>query len=73
MKCPECGKEMKKGMVEVKDGSLFLTSVTVNWYPEDERKTLLRKNAIRLSLNADGYYCDDCMTVFAAFKERSLQ
>lgn len=72
MKCPECGKEMKKGVVEVKDGSLFLTSVVVSWCPEDERKKLLRKNAISLRLNAEGHYCDECMKVFAAFEERSI-
>ncbi len=72
MKCPECGNEMKKGIVEVRDGSLFLTSLVVSWCPEEDRKKLWRKNAISLNLNAEGYYCDECMKVFAAFEERRV-
>ena len=72
MKCPECGKEMKKGIVEVKDGSLFLTSVMVHWFPEEEKKKMKRKNGVRLRLNAEGHYCDECMKVFAAFDELSI-
>ena len=28
------------------------------------------KEAINLNLKAEGYYCDECMMVFAAFEER---
>lgn len=69
MKCPECGNDMQKGIVEVRDGHL-LSQVVVSWCPEDEKKKFIRKNAISLNLKADGYYCDECMKVIAIFNER---
>lgn len=71
MKCPECGSEMKKGIVEVRDGQLVSTTV-VSWCPEDEMKKLWRKNAISLALKAEGYYCEECMKVIAIFEERTF-
>lgn len=70
MKCPECGKEMKKGLVEIRDGHLLLSSVVVSWCPEEEQKKFYKKNAISLGQKAEGYYCDECMKVFAVFEER---
>ena len=73
MRCPECGNEMKKGIVEVKDvGSILQLSTMATWYPEDEKKKKVgfRKNAVNLALSAEGYYCDECMKVFAVFEER---
>lgn len=70
MNCPECGKEMKKGLVEIRDGHLLLSSVVVSWCPEEEQKKFYRKNAINLGQKAEGYYCDECMKVFAVFEER---
>lgn len=69
MKCPECGNEMKKGVVEIRDGHLVST-VVVSWCPEEEKKKILRKNVISLRLKAEGYYCDECMKVVAIFEER---
>ena len=69
MKCPECGNEMKKGVVEILDGHL-LPTVVVSWCPEEEKKKFFRKNAISLRLKAEGYYCDECMKVVAIFEER---
>ena len=52
MICPECGRELEKGIIEAKDaGSLTQSLTMVLWYPE-------------------GYYCDECMKVFASFEEK---
>lgn len=70
MKCPECGNEMKKGTVVVTDGHMLIPRCIVTWVLEEEQKKFIRKNAIGLGLKAEGYYCDECMKVFAAFEER---
>ena len=57
MKCPECGKECRKGFIEAKEiGSITQFFTSVIWYPED--------------LHGEGWYCDECMKVFAAFAEK---
>ena len=71
MKCPECGNECKKGYVEAKDaGSLTQSLTMVTWYPEAERGKMLKKGNVTLRLKAEGYYCDECMKVYAAFEEK---
>ncbi len=71
MKCPECGNEMIRGFVEVKDtASLTQRDTMVTWYPEEEQGKLFKKNRIYLSLKAEGYYCDECMKVIAILEER---
>ena len=63
MNCPECGKECRKGFIEAKEiGSITQFFTSVIWYPEDE--------TVHLSLHGEGYYCDECMKVFAAFDEK---
>lgn len=69
MKCTECVNEMKKGIVEVRDGHL-LPQAVVSWCPEEEKGKFIRKHAISLNLKAEGYYCDECMKVIAIFEER---
>ena len=71
MKCPECGNECRKGIIEAKDGgslAQFLTMVT--WYPEEYKEKMIKKETVMLRLKAEGYYCDECMKVFAAFEEK---
>ncbi len=71
MNCPKCGKEMKKGFVEAQNaGSLTQSLTQVIWYPEKYKEKLLKKEILSLRLKADGYYCDECMMVFAEFEER---
>ncbi len=69
MNCPVCGNKMKKGTVEVIDGRL-VSATALGWYPDEEKTKFIRKNAISLSLKGEGYYCDECMKVFAVFDER---
>jgi hypothetical protein len=70
MKCPECGKELKKGIIEAKSaGSLPQFGTMVTWYSEEEKGKMVRKNTVNLTLKTDGYYCDECMKVYAAFEE----
>ena len=69
MKCPECGNECRKGNIEAKDGSISQLLTMLQWYPEYEKDKLIRKGTISLSLYGDGYYCDECMKVFASFSE----
>ena len=71
MKCPVCGNEFKKGVIEAKDaGSLAQSLTMLTWYPEEYKGKLVKKNTINLRLKADGYYCDECMKVYAAFEEK---
>ncbi|MCM1543761.1 MAG: PF20097 family protein [Ruminococcus sp.] len=70
MKCPECAIEMKKGNVRVETVKSITQALTfVMWTPEGNFKT---KDVVNLELNAEGYYCDTCMKVWAAFEEKYL-
>ena len=71
MNCPECGKECKKGIIEAKDaGSITQMFTVVSWYPDEEKNKMIRKNAVLLDLYGEGWYCEECMKVFAAFNEK---
>lgn len=71
MKCPECGKECVKGIIEAKDaGSITQLMTVLSWYPEEEKNKLIRKNAVALRTQGEGWYCDECMKVFAAFSQK---
>lgn len=71
MKCPECGTECRKGIIEARDaGSLTQLLTAVIWYPEEEKRKMLRKGTVDLHLDGEGWYCDTCMKVFAAFREK---
>ncbi|MBQ6035252.1 MAG: hypothetical protein IJL33_07120 [Ruminococcus sp.] len=71
MKCPECGKECRKGFIEAKEiGSITQFFTSVIWYPEDEKDKWIRNNTVHLSLHGEGYYCDECMKVIGVFDEK---
>ena len=71
MKCPECGNEKKKGILEVKDaGSITQSLTTVSWYPNDDKGKIIKKDRVNLSLRGEGYYCDECMKVYGTFEEK---
>jgi hypothetical protein len=42
----------------------------LSWYPEEYKGKLVKKDTVNLRLKADGYYCDECMKVYAAFEEK---
>lgn len=71
MNCPKCGKEMRTGFVEAKStGSLTQAFTQVTWYPEEYKGKFIKREPVTLSLQAEGQYCDECMTVFASFNQR---
>lgn len=70
MKCPNCGKKTKKGIVHAIYPSITNALTQVIWYPEEDKEKKIKKNTIGLSIKATGYYCDECMKVFAEFTER---
>lgn len=71
MKCPECGNEMKKGVIQVKDAGSITQSLTmVSWYPEDDTGKIVKRDRVSLPLRAEGYYCDECMKVYGIFEEK---
>lgn len=74
MKCPECGQEMKKGFVEARTaGSLLNTGTIVNWYPDDQKgKVFIKRHAVSLPIDTEGWYCEDCMQVVAIFQQKFL-
>lgn len=69
MKCPYCGKGMKKGKVKITDALLNITN-NVLWYPEEELANKIKRNYVKLTFDAEGYYCDECMKVVSIFDER---
>ncbi len=67
MNCPNCGKEMRPGIVRARP----LRDNKVFWYPENyKNKSIINEEPVALSLEAEGYYCDECMTAFANFKNK---
>lgn len=71
MKCPECGKECRRGVIKAKNaGSLTQFFTTVIQYSDGEKNKEVRKGTVTIELYAEGYYCDECMKVFAAFNEK---
>lgn len=71
MKCPICGKECVKGIVEAKEmGSITQMFTALNWYPENEKGKKIKSEAVDLRIYGEGYYCDECMKVFAVFEEK---
>lgn len=71
MQCPECGNEVKKGVVEVREvGSLTQFFTSAAWFSDEEHKKKFGRKSVNLRLNAEGYYCDECMKVFAVFEEK---
>lgn len=69
-KCPVCGKEMRSGTVKVQAvGSLF-NDAMVSWIPDEDKDRWIQTNAIPLRLKGKGYYCDECMKVFAEFEQK---
>lgn len=67
MKCPQCGAEMHRGSVKIRDISLFHEKLVVTWTPEKDAENA--PEIVHLKLNAPGYYCEECMKVFAALEE----
>ncbi|MCR5625536.1 MAG: PF20097 family protein [Lachnospiraceae bacterium] len=65
MKCPNCNEEMKKGVVIVDNGEMSDVTLTLNWYPDSERNKKNKKGSVPLALKGEGYYCDNCMKVYA--------
>lgn len=70
MKCPACGKEMRNGIVKTQAFGSLLNDAMVSWYPDEDKEKWIQTNAVSLRLNAKGYYCDECMKVFAVFEEK---
>ena len=56
---------MKKGGVVTDNGEMSNATLSLTWYPEEELKKHNKNGAVPLSLNDEGYYCDECMKVFA--------
>lgn len=70
MKCPECGKEMRKGIVKTQAIGSLLNNAMVSWYPDEDKGKWIQRNAVELRLKGKGYYCFECMKVFAVFEEK---
>lgn len=71
MKCPVCGNVCRKGIIKAREvGSLTQFYTELNWYPEEEKNKLIKSGTVDLDICGEGYYCDECMKVFAVFKEK---
>ena len=70
MNCPKCGNEMKKGVIEAKNaGSITQWSTVMLWYPDNYKGKIIKKDTVNLRVRAEGYYCNECMKVYAVFEE----
>ena len=50
---------------------VFKKDNKVFWYPENyKNKSIINEEPVALSLQAEGYYCDECMTAFASFQKK---
>ena len=38
--------------------------------PEDNKEKKIKKDGVSLQIKAEGYYCDECMKVYAVFEEK---
>lgn len=65
---------MQKGFVQSRTaGSLLNSGTVVNWYPESQReKHLIKKGRISLPIDAEAWYCWDCMKVIAVYQQKTL-
>jgi len=68
--CPICGKELKNGNVKVQTAGSIFNDVVMFWCPDEDKDKWIKSNTISLRLNGKGYYCDECMKVFAEFEEK---
>lgn len=70
MKCPICGNETRQGIVKATGSHPF--AVRIEFYPEEEQKKIFGRQLRILKSRAEGYYCENCRSVFACFEEKSL-
>lgn len=70
IKCPICGKETRSGVVKTQAIGNLLNNTMISWYPEEDKDKWIQRNAVELRLKAKGYYCFECMKVFAVFEEK---
>ncbi|MBQ6843066.1 MAG: hypothetical protein IJO60_00340 [Agathobacter sp.] len=68
--CPICGKELKNGNVKVQAAGGLFNDVVMFWNPDEDKEKWIKPSAISLRLSGKGYYCDECMKVFAEFEEK---
>lgn len=66
MYCPECGRECERGQVY---GRMKHMYTVLDWWPEEESNYPFYKEPVKLNLQGEGYYCKECMIVFAIFDE----
>lgn len=74
MQCPNCSKNMQKGVVQLYDPNILNMS-SIFWCPENEVDKLIKKNKVNLKMSANankavGYYCQSCQKVICTFKEK---
>lgn len=70
MKCPNCGKDMQKGIIKTQAVGSLLNEAMISWFPDEDKGKWIQSNAVSLRLKGKGYYCDECMKVFAEFEEK---
>jgi hypothetical protein len=44
-------------------------TTTVTFVPQEDQGKWIRRHAISLKIDGEGYYCETCMKVFASFEE----
>ena len=75
MKCPLCGMPCKEGKIEIRGGLHLFESTTqigttAIWRPKDKEVSRWQKDAIHLGIDGKGWYCEECMKVFAELSQQ---
>lgn len=70
MRCLIYGNETRQGIVRATGSHPF--AVRVEFYPEEEQKKIFGRQLRILKSRAEGYYCENCRSVFACFEEKFI-
>lgn len=69
--CPYCDGALKHGKVRAEEaGSLTDFGTMLNWYSDEDKGKILKRNSVSLKLYAEGYYCEECEIVFTELERR---
>lgn len=76
MDCPICGHTCQKGFVEIRGTGntpiQLITQIATRaiWYPEEYQNKRIRRETVELTIDAQGFFCEECMKVYAEFDMR---
>ena len=71
MKCPICGREMQEGYISAHESfSPFKWKTELTWYPNEDKRKLIKWNSEDLEIKGQGYYCTVCKKAVGIFDKK---